>query len=459
MQDATALAQRIADGVLSPVEAMEAAMAAAERHRDLGAICRIDPDLGIAAAGGLDALAADQRGPLHGVPMLGKDLGSAAAGLGTYAGSPALQSRLPDPDYDSDLFRAFKRTGLVPFGLTTVPEFGLALTSEPPGGPVARNPWNPSRTPGGSSGGSAAAVASGIVGIAHATDAAGSTRVPAAYCGLVGMKATRGATPMGPDFPNLLLGIAGELVLARSVRDVATVFEGCVGRPGNPWPASQPTPAKDIVRVGVSIPETVEAEQAEAVEAAARMLEDLGHTVIDGPSLDRLGADALDFARSIFTAALAHGLDMLGVPETEISPLGAAILEEGRRMSAADLFETNQAMARLAYEAGALFEEIDVLLTPTVGGPAPKIGHFPADETNADTRYAMMGALAPNAAFANVSGCPAIALPWGLDEVGMPLSVQLTGPMGSDRTLLKLAETLQADSPPLPFPETIAGLA
>src|SRR5262249_54589037 len=201
---------------------MEASLERADEYSGLGAIAALDRQMGLDASRAWGQTSPGRGGaPFGGVPFLAKDLGNYARGLKVTAGCRALARRTEAEGADSDLFARFRGAGLLPFGLTTVPEFGLCLTSEPPGGPVARNPWDPSRSLGGSSGGAAGAGTAGIVAIAHATDAAGSIRVPAACCGLVGLKPTRGATPNGPAFGNYLMGLAGELVLARTLRDVA----------------------------------------------------------------------------------------------------------------------------------------------------------------------------------------------------------------------------------------------
>lgn len=186
--DATALSQAIASGRLTATEAMQASLAAAQTLSDLGSITYQDAEKGLEAAARIDALApgdpARTAMVFAGVPTLAKDLGGPFAGFPVAAGSRLMARR--GGMIDSDLAQRFRAAGLCVFGLTTSPEFGLALASEPEIGPICRNPLDPSRTAGGSSGGSAAAVAAGIVAIAHATDAGGSIRVPAACCGLVG---------------------------------------------------------------------------------------------------------------------------------------------------------------------------------------------------------------------------------------------------------------------------------
>lgn len=446
MQDATSLAASIASGQVTAPAVMEAAFAAAQTHAGLGAIARIDATSGRAGA------QAPAVGPFSGVPFLGKDLGSAAFGLPIAAGSAALRKRLTGPGQDSALFARFRAGGLVPFGLTTVPEFGLALTSDP-----ARNPFDHRLSPGGSSGGAAAAVAAGIVAIAHATDAAGSIRVPAACCGLVGLKPSRGAVPGGPDFGNHLMGLASELVLARSVRDVRTAYlmaaERAQGPSGDPASVAFSSPP----RVILCLPSRCGPDQRMAAGQAAQALETLGARITERPAPDALGELAARIARLILTASLAEWMQALGVADDEISPLSAAVAAEGRALPATALFATNRDLAQLSHTVWRLFDDADVLLTPILAGQPPALGAFEMNRADPAAHFAQMEATAPNAALANVAGCPALALPFGTDAAGLPIGVQLMGPIGSDLALLSLAEALASLAPLLRFPEPIAG--
>jgi amidase len=425
---------------------MEASLAAAERDHDLGAIARIDPEIGRAGARG------QHRGPFAGVPFMGKDLGSATRGFPVAGGSAAIRRRQSGAGEDSALFARFKAGGLVPFGLTNVPEFGLALTADP-----ARNPFDRSLSPGGSSGGAAAAVAAGIVAIAHATDAAGSIRVPAACCGLVGLKPSRGATPGGPDFGNHLMGLASELVLARSVRDVAAAFRLVTGRTLGPFGDPQPVSPSATPSVALCLPDRCGPAQHRAALQAAEALRSLGHKVIDHPAPDTLGAASHRIARTILSASLADWLDALQITDDEVTPLAAAVAAEGRVMPASMLFAASREMAQISHAVWLLFDKVDVLLSPVLAGPPPAYGAFDMTRRYPAAHFAQMEATAPNTALANVAGCPALVLPFGTDEAGLPTGIQLMGPIGSDLTLLDLGERLATLAPPVRFPSPIAG--
>src|ERR1700737_364087 len=219
-KDGLGLSAALRCGCVSASELREAALArAASINSSLGALCYIDESGARAAVARLDPAA-----PFAGVPFLMKDLGAPAAGLRTIAGARYFARNAVPATTDSDLVARLRRAGVVIFGKTTVPEMGLNLASEPAIGPIARNPWNLHRGAGGSSGGAAAAVAAGIVPRPPAPDAGGSIRVPAAACGIVGLKPSRGLTPQGPDFDNLLMGLASEFVVSHTGRDLAALL-------------------------------------------------------------------------------------------------------------------------------------------------------------------------------------------------------------------------------------------
>ncbi|WP_136658388.1 amidase [Nitratireductor sp. XY-223] len=454
--DATALAEAVRHGETSALALMQASIARAKSD-PFGALRHIDEAMGLEAAEAFDKRLADKdqhalNAPFAGVPFLAKDLGNVARGLPAHAGAPALAARLPLPEADSLVFERFRHCGLLPFGVTTTPEFGLALTSEPPGGPIARNPWNPDYSPGGSSGGAASAVASGIVAIAHATDAAGSIRVPAACCGLVGLKPSRGLVPNAPDFDNHLMGVTGELVLARSVRDIRAALVAVSGHTQGPYGevTLSGVPVKGMT-IGLvdTAPAGLGDEEAEALRTLAPLLEAQGNTIIeiDVAALDRLAAEAAACDRACLSVSQAAWLDALHIPDEEVSPVIAAAAAEGRAMSAARFFANDTQMARIAHGCWRLFDGIDAIVMPMLAGGPPKIGAMPPDRTDLDAAWRQMAEIAPRAPLANVAGIPAISLPRGLSRAGLPLSVQLIGPIGADLLLLDIAQHIEAEAP------------
>ena len=474
--DASALADHIRTGKTTARAVVEKALERAQKHVELGAVRFIDPALALRQAEAIDAGLAHRRHqffglPFVGVPFLMKDLGAEAEGLPLTCGS-ALLAGAPSAIDDSDLARRFRRAGLNPFGVTTSPEFGLSLASEPRVGPLARNPLDPARTPGGSSGGAAAAVAAGIVAIAHATDAGGSIRVPAACCGLVGLKATRGATPGGPSFGNYLGGLAVEFVVARSLRDAAVALRSVAGASNGPTPDPDfahplfdPLAGRlDPLRVGVCLDDgagfTVADDRRIALRQAAEALALQGHRIvpISPASLDPLLADAyfvFDRVVSAYLAAALGTLDPSGLVQLE--PLTCAVVARGSALTATDLVLAEHKLAITAHAVWRLFDAVDVLLTPMLTGPPPLLGSFPTDDGDVEAQWRRMHAFAPYASIANVAGVPALTVPHGVDESGLPLPVQLIGPMGSDYLLLRLAHKLQ-EAQPWRFEASVAGL-
>ncbi len=462
--DALALAGSIRAGALSARDAMAAALARADDVAHLGAIRFLDGARGLRRADALDALlradpARAAAMPFFGVPFLMKDLGAATAGFPVVAGSRLLLDQ-PPPVADGELAARFAAAGLVPFGVTTVPEFGMTLASEPAIGPVARNPLDPSRTPGGSSGGAAAAVAAGIVALAQSGDAGGSTRVPAACCGLVGLKPTRAAIPGGPAFGNHLHGLACELVVSRSLRDTAAALDAFAGRGKGPEPdphlggsaLNRLTRPVGPLRVGLCIDGPpgfpVEAERRQAVADAAEALAGLGHRPrpIDAERLASFTAQSTLVFDHVIAVNAARNLGGLGAAAlVRVEPLTRAVVARGVATSGVALQAALAAGVAVAHGVWRLFDEIDVLLTPMLAHAPPPLGSFPMDGDDVDANWRRMNAFAPYAMLANVAGVPALSVPRGLDRAGLPLAVQLIGPMGSDATLLAVARQLEGD--------------
>lgn len=453
--DATDVAEMIRSGQSTAAEAMQSSLAAAARHSGLGAIAHLDEEMGMAAARAADdeRLAAPRRfsaRPFGGVPSLAKDLGGPFAGLPVTAGSRLFQRR--GGTADSELAARFRAAGFCMFGLTTSPEFGLSLASEPAIGPVCRNPNDPTRTAGGSSGGAAAAVAAGIVAIAHATDAGGSIRVPAACCGLVGLKPSRGAMPAGPSFGNHLGGIASELVVTRSVRDTARALEAFSGNARGPFPdVAMQAHRHRPLRIGL-LADTgpcwpTGADRLEAVEDAAIALEKEGHPIVrlgwsDIETAVEASARAFSDIVAVNLARLVADLDLdIGMAE----PMTQAVAAYGRAMPATTLWASLNGAVLVSHHMWTLFETVDCILSPMLSSAPLAIGSFPSDHGDMKQHFERMTAFAPLASLANVSGFPAVTLPFGTDAAGLPLPIQLMAPIGREPLLLSLATHLEAE--------------
>ena len=407
-------------------------------------------------------------GALRGVPFLVKDLVCTTAGDPCHAGSAYLRAADVRAATDSTLAAHLRAAGLVFVGRTNTPEFGLVTTTEPLAWGPTRNPWSLTHSPGGSSGGSAAAVAAGIVPAAHANDAGGSIRIPAAHCGLVGLKPSRGRVSQGPQRDEMWAGVAAEHVVTRSVRDSALLLD-VTAAPDAADPFRPLTPPLGFaaalgtnpraLRIGLltrAPGAQVEVHPAcvEAAERTARCLEGLGHQVelawpeaLDRPDRGRA------FMRML-SAWVAHDLDVMaasiGRPwrEDELEPSTALIYQWGRKLSA---IEYAEAVVDLQSRGRALrgwwSEGYDLLLTPTTAAPPPLLGS--ALPTPADP-LAPLRATLPYMAFTapfNISGQPAISLPAGLDAQGLPLGVQLVAAWGEEALLLQVAASLEEAQP------------
>ncbi|MBY5455801.1 amidase (plasmid) [Rhizobium beringeri] len=453
--DATDLAAAIRHGKLSAAEAMQASLEADVLQEPLGAIAYLDAAMGLASADDRDSERRSEPDrfaarPFGGVPTLAKDLGGPFAGLPVTAGSGLFERK--GGEADSDLAARFREAGFCLFGLTTSPEFGLSLASEPAIGPVCRNPLDPTRTAGGSSGGAAAAVAAGIVAIAHATDAGGSIRVPAACCGLVGMKPTRGAIPGGPSFGNHLAGIASELAVCRSVRDTAVILDWLSGNSRGPF--ADPSPlhiGNGCLRIGL-LTDTgaaypTEGDRLAAVEDAARALENDGHVIVPLSWAEfewSVAASGRAFA-DIVSVNLAALMKAAALDESRAEPLTQAFTARGRALPATSLWNTLNDAVLVSHKLWTLFDRVDCILMPMLSSVPLAIGSFPSDHADTDLHLGRVTAFAPLACLANISGFPALTLPFGRDEHAMPLPVQIMAPMGHEPRLLSLAARLEAE--------------
>ncbi len=458
--DATALAELVRIGEIHPRALLEEAIA---RIEDL------DPSLGAVPVRLFDQAYEQIReglptGPFTGVPFLVKDLLATVANVPQTSGSRFVRGYVPT--VDSELVARFRRAGLVIVGRTNTPELGLAPTTEPLLRAPTRNPWDVTRSPGGSSGGAGAAVAARMVPMAHGNDGGGSLRIPASCCGLFGMKPTRGRNPLGPSVGDVMHGLVVEHALTVSVRDSAALLDATRGMDvGAPYDAPycmQPyvrevrTPP-GVLRVAVSVRTIartpVHPDCVTAVEDAARLLTDLGHTVfareitVDDP--ERLSAGFV----SLWAGGTAASLDglarMLGHPPTpdDVEPMTWALYNLGRSTPLSAYLVAVADLQRVAREVQRGFADVDVWLTPTLAEPPVPIGTFAAtgDDPMKGFRRGML--YAPFTPLWNVTGQPAMSVPLYWNAQGLPIGVQCIARFGDEATLFRLAAQLEAARP------------
>lgn len=460
--DATAQAALVSSGECSPSQLVEAAI---ERIEE------IDPQLNAVVTKLYDrarqqaASEALPPGHFRGVPLLLKDLGCHVRGVPVYAGTRFLRDRDFRAQQDSVLAQRFWAAGFVIVGKTNTPELGLSPTTEPDTFGPTRNPWDPERIVGGSSGGSAAAVAAGLTPLAHAGDGGGSIRNPAGACGLVGLKPSRGRTSMGPGKGEGWAGCVTEHVVTRSVRDAARVLDCVAGpAPGDPYfapPPSRPFAAElgagpGRLRIGLFTRNDftpAQPESVRAVEVAASLLRGLGHHVdegypeaLDEPDLGELTSIAVSASVARELAEMEADVGE-SIKDGDIEPATLAMAEHGRRISAPDYVANLDRLhaygRRLrswwAEEPGA--EGYDILITPTMAEPAPPIGSVKGADIERIIR------LVPYTMPYNVSGQPAIALPLHWSADGLPVGIQLVARYGAEYLLIRLASQIEAARP------------
>jgi amidase len=463
--DATDQARLVREGQVSAAELVQAAVdRAVEVNPALNAIIHERYEDAVADAGG-----PLPDGPFTGVPFVLKDLDGTAAGQPSHAGTRFLQDHGYVATTDSELTARFARAGLVVIGRTNTPELGLVTTTEPEAYGPCRNPWDTTRSTGGSSGGSAAAVAAGIVPMGHAGDGGGSIRIPASECGLVGLKPSRGRSSLGPELGEAWAGLVARLAVTRSVRDTAALLDAVAG-PGVGDPYWAPPPARPYVdeltadrvplRIGwtaTSFDGTVEVDPqvAAATEATAALLEQLGHRVEQAAPTAFDGGRALEHFLPAYSAWVARELDRLGElvgvePTAEGFEAGTwAIAEAGRAITAAQYLAAIDGLHALARDAIAwwLVDGFDLLLTPTIPELPPTLGQF--GSTVEDPLNGLFRAAIPahfNAPF-NITGQPAISLPLHQSTEGLPIGVQLVGAPAREDLLVRTAAQLEEAAP------------
>ncbi|WP_342381293.1 amidase [Myxococcus stipitatus] len=458
--DATGLAELVRRKDVSPEELL---------HTALEAIARVNPRLNAV----IDVREEDARttlrnglpqGPFTGVPFLIKDLALHAAGVPMEVGS-RLARGLVIP-HDTVLMERFRRAGLVMMGRTNTPELGNNATTEPVSRGPTRNPWDLGRSSGGSSGGSAAAVAAGIVPVAHGNDGGGSLRVPAALCGVFGMKPTRGRNTLAPDAGEAINGLAIEHVLTRSVRDSAAMLDAihgpAVGEPHYAPPPARPfleevRQAPGRLRIAVSrkaasgVP--VSPDNVAAVDDVARLCASLGHELVEAAPVydDAALVEAMVTAWSTYQAATVDMLGQLMGRPVNLDTLEAttlAVVEHGRSLKATDLQNALTVFNQVCRAVGAFFVDHDVLLTPTTAVPPFELGELDANAPmSAREWYRHCFTRIPFTALYNVTGQPAMSVPLHWNAKDLPIGVQFVGRFADEATLFRLAGQLEEARP------------
>ena len=477
--DATGLAELVASGDVTASELLEIALARLDAlNPALNAVVhRMEDDARRAAQQPAD-------GPFRGVPFLAKDLTTMYAGHPTSSGSRFLKDHVVT--WDSEMAVRVKAAGLVVAGKTNTPEWGLLPVTESELWGPCRNPWDTSRTPGGSSGGAGASVSAGIVPMAGGGDGGGSIRIPASCCGIFGLKPTSGRTPSGPRRGRLWRGAAVEHVLTRSVRDSATMLDATQG-PDTGAPIHLPPPARAYrdevgappgrLRIAWStephVPTDVHPDCVAAVHDAARLLEELGHEVVE----DRVPIDGPAFARTFVTLVAGE----LGA---DVEEAAAAV---GRQPRRSDLEPATWALALLSHavsarefaaalrwievmgrDVGRFFESYDVLLTPTLSSPPVAIGAIAPTRaqtvqlkglgTRGSGRVVKAGGpleaagetdlcVLPWTPIYNVTGQPAMSVPLFWNDDRLPVGVHLVGRFAREDVLFRLAGQLEEARP------------
>ena len=456
--DALGLADLVAKRDVTPAELVEEAIARVERHNPkINAVVFKTFDRARSAA------KLPVQGPFAGVPFLLKDILGTQKGVPTRQGSNFLPP-VPAP-HDATLVRRFTAAGLISIGKTNVPEFGLVPTTEPTIYGPCNNPWELDHSSGGSSGGSGAAVAAGIVPIAHANDGGGSIRVPASANGLVGLKPTRGRNPLGPDLGDIMGGLVCEHVVTRSVRDTAAALDVTAGNEqGDPyWAPPKPNSyleesktAPGKLRIAFSTTnifgKKFDPECVTAIQSTAKLLESLGHHVEEAsPTI------AVDQLMQSFMPIWASGLAMLidGTAmmtnrpphESDFQGMTWGLYQMGKSITAAQYQMCWFMLHSIARQVAHFHETYDVWMATTMGTPPVRNGTFDFHEKDPVKAFAPIIDYLPVTPLQNATGQPAITLPLHWAANGLPVGVHFAGRFGDETTLLRLAGQLETAKP------------
>ncbi len=464
-KSAAELAELVRGGEVSARELTEASLERIDRFD--GEINAFTTVLAEQALEEADTVKSGDERPFAGVPMAIKDLNVAMAGVVMSQGSDLVGDYIPD--HDNNVVTRVKEAGFIIVGKTSSPEFGILPVTEPRRFGPTRNPWDLSRTPGGSSGGSAAAVSSGMVPVAHGSDGGGSIRIPASCCGLVGLKPTRGRISKAPDMGEALSGFATDGVLTRTVDDTARLLDILDGYvPGDPyWVPTPETPFAEMaqkeprkLKIGYTTIPPVEAEveacYVEAVEKAVELLSSLGHDVEEaspewndpGMALQVEGQFTVMWASGVSQATVIGEMMAGGKEATEdnLEPLTWALYQMGLKSRAVDYLNAQLAMNAMARAVVPFWSDYDILVTPGLAKLPVKIGEIDSCGENPMGEFRKSARFTPFTPLFNATGQPAISLP--LDKSGdLPVAVQFVGAPGEDDLLLSLATQIEVASP------------
>jgi amidase len=469
LRPAAALAALVRAGELSARELVEECLGTIEALDGfINAFIEVDGERALAAA---DRVGRGDPRPFAGVPIAVK-ANTPVEGFCMNFGSQFLQGHRPQ--HNAYLVRRLLDAGFIVVGVTNMPEFGILPTTEPRHTGVTRNPWDPDRTPGGSSGGAAAAVAAGMVPLAHGNDGAGSIRIPAACCGLVGLKASRGRVSRGPDLGDSMLGSDG--VLTRTVAETAELLDVLAGYevgdatwappPLEPYAvAARRAPKRLRIACTLSNPldADVHPEGVRALRDTCDLLESLGHEVVDDKPV-MPGAEGLGLFLQVFGPHVALGIGygqmLAGRPpqDGEIEPLSKAFADLASGIDAVSHLAAVAQLQALSRAAIAFFADYDVLITPPLAGRPLRIGEVTGCGEQPWEDFARAASFAPFTAMSNISGQPAMTLPVGFGEDGLPVAVQLVGRPLAEDTLLALAMQLEAALPANNRRPAVAGM-
>ncbi|RVP45349.1 amidase [Sinorhizobium medicae] len=456
--DATGLASLVNSGEVASTELTQLAREAYEQiNPSINAVIEFYDDA--------EAVGAADAGPFNGVPFLRKDIGPTEAGRLQEMGSRLFKGNRPQ--IESFFFRRARDAGLRIVGRTATTEFGTSGMSESMLHGVTRNPWDLTRTTGGSSAGAAAAVAAGITPIAHGGDGGGSIRVPASWCGLVGLNPSRGRISGGPNNQDGSFGMSRPFVLCRTVRDMAAALDVFSGpHPGDPFIIAQPirpytqelSQATGSLRVGVARTKwgavDIEPQILHALESTASLLIELGHSVVDiKPPYASTEYITVLLAGWCFTSRwLEAAAREIGrnIDADTIEEINLRLYSTGRDREKTGAYELHEALRKMRFAVGEATQGFDILLTPTMPAVAPQPGGIYSTTNptlSAEEYLAADAALYQFLGVFNVTGQPSVSLPLAQSDDGLPIGLQIVGRFGDEATLVRVARDLEEANP------------